>query len=48
MTADQITQNGLHARIEQKQNIGRPIVHWTDNMNEDITSLGLSLKELEK
>jgi len=45
MPVDEIPHNALHARSEGKRNKGRPRLHWIDNINEDITSLGLKLRE---
>ena len=44
MPADRIPHNALHARFEGKRNKGRPRLRWIDNINEDITSLGLTLR----
>jgi len=44
MTVDRIAHNALHARFEINRNKGRPRIHWIDNINEDIESIGLTLR----
>ena len=41
---ESIPHNALHARFEGKRNKGRPRLRWIDNINEDITPLGLTLR----
>jgi len=44
MTVDRIPHNPLHARFEGKRNKGRRRLRWIDNVNEDIESIGLTLR----
>ena len=44
MAVDRIPHIALHARFEGKRNKGRPRQRWIDNITEDITSCGLTLK----
>jgi len=41
---NQIPHNALHARFEGKRNKDRPRLRWIDNINEDIESVGLTLR----
>jgi len=44
MTIGRIPHNALHANFKGK-NKGRPRLRWIDNINEDITTIGLTLRE---
>ena len=44
MPDDRIPHSALHTRFEGKRHRGRPRQRWIDNINEDITSLGLTLR----
>jgi len=44
MPGGRMPHNALHARFKGKRNKGRPSLCWTDNVNEVITSLGLTLR----
>jgi len=41
---DRIKQTALHARFEGMINKGRTRLPWIDNINDDMTSLGLTLR----
>src|SRR5688572_8591 len=44
MPVDRIPHSALHARFEGKRHKSRPRQRWIDNINEDLTSLGLTLR----
>jgi len=44
MTVDRIAHNALHARFQNKRNKSRPRLRWIDNINEDLESIGLTLR----
>jgi len=44
MTVDRISHSALHARFKVKRNKGRPRLRRIDNMNEDIESVGPTLR----
>jgi hypothetical protein len=45
MSSERLPNRALHSRMEEKRSRGRPRTRWIDNVKDDISTMGLSMRQ---